>query len=137
MKHYASSEPVPEWWGQVKERYLQAMDEMYRVNTRSRDGNRDFSLYFARRFEFAAEYMNCIEAVRKAGIAKAKGDRETQSGRAGKGGRIAAHRRSTALSAVARSNSDRGIIAVLNEYGYRPLKEWKKNRFQVAGPKLR
>ena len=26
-----------------------------------------------------------------------------------------------AQAAVARSNSDRGVIAVLNEYGYRPL----------------
>ncbi len=121
MKHYASSDPVPEWWGQVKERYLQAMDEMYRVNTRSRDGNRDFSLYWARRCEFGAEYMNCVEAVRKAGIAKAKGDRETQTAELEKAVE-SLHSSLNALSAVARSNSDRGIIAVLNEYGYRPLK---------------
>ncbi|HEY2251954.1 MAG TPA: alpha-glucuronidase family glycosyl hydrolase [Planctomycetaceae bacterium] len=121
MKHYASAEPVPEWWGQVKERYLQAMEEMYRVNTRARDGGRPFSLYFARRFEFAAEYMSCIEAVRKAGIAKAKGDRETQTAELEKAVE-SLHTSLNALSAVARSNSDRGIIAVLNEYGYRPLK---------------
>ena len=126
MKHYTGAEPVPEWWGQVKERYLQAMDEMYRVNTRSRDGNRDFSLYFARRFEFAAEYMSCIEAVRKAGIAKAKGDRETQSAELEKAVE-SLHTSLNALSAVARSNSDRGIIAVLNEYGYRPLKRELEN----------
>jgi hypothetical protein len=122
MKHYASAEPVPEWWGQVKERYLQAMDEMYRVNTRTRDGNREFSLYFARRFEFAAEYMNCVEAVRRSGIAKAKGDRETQTAELEKAIE-SLHTSLNALSAVARSNSDRGIIAVLNEYGYRPLKK--------------
>lgn len=28
-----------------------------------------------------------------------------------------------AMAAVARSNSDRGLIAILNEYGYRPLKK--------------
>jgi hypothetical protein len=121
MKHYSGADPVPEWWGQVKDRYLQAMDEMYRVNTRSRDGDREFSLYFARRCEFAAEYMNCIEAVRKAGLAKAKGDRETQLAELEKAVE-SLHTSLNALSAVVRSNSDRGIIAVLNEYGYRPLK---------------
>jgi hypothetical protein len=60
MKHYAGNAPVPEWWGKVKGLYLEAMDEMYRVNTRSREGNRDFSLYLARRCEFAAEYLKAV-----------------------------------------------------------------------------
>ena len=122
MKHYASSEPVPAWWGKVKGHYLGAMDEMYRVNTRSREGNRTFSLYLARRCEFGAEYINCVEAVRRAGIAKAKGDKDTQVAELEK----AVESLDTALnalSAVSRSSSDRGVIAVLNEYGYRPLKK--------------
>ena len=122
MKHYASSEPVPEWWGKVKDLYLAATDEMYRINTRTREGNREFSLYLARRCEFAAEYLSCIESVRKAGIARAKGDRETQSAELEKAVE-SLHTALSALAAVARSNSDRGVIAVLNEYGYRPLKK--------------
>lgn len=122
MKHYASSEPVPEWWGKASGLYGDAVNEMYRVNTRSRDGNRDFSLYLARRFEFGMEYLNCVTAVRKAGIAKAKGDKETQIAELEKAVE-SLHGALNALSAVARSNSDRGIIAVLNEYGYRPLKK--------------
>lgn len=124
MKHYASAAPVPAWWGEVKQRYLHAMDEMYRVNTRAREGEggRAFSLYFARRFEFAAEYMSCIEAVRRAAIARDKGDKEGQIAELEKAVE-SLHGSLNALSAVARSNSDRGIIAVLNEYGYRPLKK--------------
>jgi len=122
MKHYASSEPVPEWWGKVKDLYLAATDEMYRINTRTREGNREFSLYLARQCEFAAEYLSCIEAVRKAGIAREKGDRETQSAELEKAVE-SLHTALSALAAVARSNSDRGVIAVLNEYGYRPLKK--------------
>jgi hypothetical protein len=122
MKHYANSEPVPEWWGKVRDLYLAAMDDMYRINTRTREGNREFSLYLARRCEFAFEYLNCIESVRKAGVAKAKGDRETQSDELEKAVE-SLYTALNALAAVARSNSDRGVIAVLNEYGYRPLKK--------------
>ncbi len=122
MKHYANSEPVPEWLGQAKDLYYGAVNEMYRVNTRSREGNRQFSLYLARRFEFGAEYLSCIESVRKAAIAKSKGDQETQLAELEKAVE-ALHTALNALAAVARSNSDRGVIAVLNEYGYRPLKK--------------
>ncbi|MGE5190897.1 MAG: alpha-glucuronidase family glycosyl hydrolase [Deltaproteobacteria bacterium] len=122
MKHYKNGEPVPEWWGKAKGLYLAAMDEMYRVNTRSREGNREFSLYLARRCEFGAEYFNCVEALRKAGIARAKGDKDTQLAELEKAIE-SLHTALSALSAVARSNSDRGVIAVLNEYGYRPLKK--------------
>ena len=122
MKHYASSAPIPEWWAKAQGLYHSASDEMYRVNTRARDGNREFSLYLARRFEFAAEYFTCLTAVRKAGIAKAKGDTETQMAELEKAVE-SLHTAISALSAVARSNSDRGVIAVLNEYGYRSLKK--------------
>jgi len=122
MKHYAGSDPVPEWWGKAKGHYLAAMDEMYRVNTRTREGNRAFSLYLARRCEFGAEYFNCVEAVRKAAIAKAAGDKETQLTELEKAVE-SLHTALNAMAAIARSNSDRGVIAVLNEYGYRPLKK--------------
>jgi len=121
MKHYAGGGPIPEWWGKVKGLYLEAMDEMYRVNTRAREGNREFSLYIARRCELAAEYLSSIESVRKAGIAREKGDREMQLAELEKAVE-SMYNALDALSAVARSNSDRGVIAVLNEYGYRPLK---------------
>jgi hypothetical protein len=122
MKHYAGNEPPPAWWGEVKQRYYQATDEMYRVNSRAREGGRDFSLYLARRFEFGAEYMNCVESVRRAAVARSKGDTETQVAELEKAVE-ALDTSLNALAAVARSNSDRGIIAVLNEYGYRPLKK--------------
>jgi hypothetical protein len=120
LKHYASTEPPPEWWSKARENYLNAMNEMYRANTRAREGGRSYTLYFARRFEFAFEYLNSIEALRKAAIAKSKGDAATQIAELEKaveslnGGL-------NAMAAVSRSQSDRGIIAVLNEYGYRPL----------------
>jgi hypothetical protein len=64
--------------------------------------------------------MNCLEAVRKAGNAKIKGDKETQIAELEKAVE-SMNGALNAMAAVARSQSDRGIIAVLNEYGYRPL----------------
>lgn len=122
LKYLASSEPAPEWWGQAKGMYLHGMDEMYRVNSRARDGNRRFSLYIARRLEFGAEYLSCLEATKRAGIAKAKGDNETRIAELEKAVE-SLHSALNALGAITRSNSDRGIIAVLNEYGYRPLQK--------------
>lgn len=122
LKHYTLDEPLPEWWGQARDNYLNAMNEMYRANTRAREGGRSYTLYLARRYEFGFEYMNCLQAVRKAGIAKRQGDSAAQIAELEKaiesmyGGL-------NALAAVSRSQSDRGTIALLNEFGYRALQK--------------
>lgn len=121
LKHYQSEEAVPEWWGKARDLYLNAMNEMYRANTRARKGGRDYSLYCARRYEFAFEYMNCVESVRLAGLARRAGNAEEQRSKL-EAAVESIHSALQALAAVARTNSDRGVIAVLNEYGYRPLK---------------
>jgi hypothetical protein len=66
--------------------------------------------------------MNCVEALRKAGIAKRAGDAETHAAQL-QTAVEALHDALNAQAAVARSNSDRGVIAVLNQYAYRPLKQ--------------
>ena len=102
--------------------YLNAMNEMYRANTRAREGGRAFTLYWARRFEFAFEYLNFAQAVQKAAVAEKANDTATQISELEKGIE-SLNNGLNAMAAVARSNSDRGLIAVLNEYGYRPLKK--------------
>lgn len=121
LERFGGSETPPEWWGKVRDGYLNAMNEMYRANTRAREGGRAYSLYFARRFEFAFEYMNVIEAVRKAGVARAQGNAEARLTELEKAAE-SLHGALNAMAAVARTNTDRAIIAVLNENGYRPLK---------------
>lgn len=116
------NEPPPAWWTEVRDHYLNAMNEMYRANTRAREGGRAYTLYHARRFEFAFQYMNCLIAVRKAGVAKAQSNddvRVTELETAVE----AIYGSLNALAAVARSSTDRAVIALLNEYGYRPLKK--------------
>ncbi|QDU31529.1 hypothetical protein ETAA8_66880 [Anatilimnocola aggregata] len=120
LKQYQSAEPAPAWWGKVRESYLNAMNEMYRANTRAREGSRSYTLHLARRYEFGFEYMNCVQAVRAAGLAKKKGDKEMQIAELEKA-IDSINGACNALAAVARNNSDRGTIAVLNAYVYRPL----------------
>lgn len=122
LKHYAATEPPPAWWAKVKTNYAKAMDEMYRGNTRARQGARPFTLYYAKRLEFAVHYLTSIEAVRNAGVAKAKGDKDAQIAELEKAIE-AMYNALSAYSEVARDQSDRGVIAVLNEYGYRALQE--------------
>jgi hypothetical protein len=120
MKHYHQSDPPPQWWSQVRDNYLGAMNDMYRANTRGRAGGRSYTLYLARRCEFGYEYMNCVEATRKAGIAKSKKDTAEQRAQLEKAVE-SMNAACAALAAVARDPSDRGMIAVCNEFGYRPL----------------
>jgi hypothetical protein len=115
------AEEPPAWWGEAQNLYLGAMNEMYRVNTRARQGGRPVSLYFARRTEFAFHYFTCIAAVRRAAVAKQQNDVEAQFEELVQAFE-ALDAALTAQAAVARSSSDWGVIALLNEYGYRPLK---------------
>jgi hypothetical protein len=123
MRHY-SAEPLPPWWKTVRDLYAGAMDEVYRANTRARDGvkARPYMVYYAKRLEFAFFYMTSLEAVRLAGQAKAKGDVKTQLEHL-QAATEALYDGLSAYSEVARDQSDRGVIAVLNEYGYRPLRK--------------
>lgn len=119
LKHY-NDKPTPEWWKTARELYSAAMDEMYRGNTRAREGTRSFTLYHAKRLEFAVHYMSSVEALRLAGQARAKKDAAKQVEQLEKAVE-AMHNALSAYGEVARDSSDRRVIALLNEYGYRPL----------------
>ncbi len=122
LRHYAKSDPPPEWWSKVRDNYLGAMTDMYRATSRAREGGRSYTLYLARRCEFGYEYMNCVEATRMAGIAKSKKDTTEQRAQLEKAIEFM-NAACSALAAVARDQSDRGMIAVCNEFGYKALQK--------------
>jgi hypothetical protein len=122
MEHYRSPAPAPEWWAKAKELYAKGMNEMYRANTRARDGARPWILYHAKRYTFALHYMGAVEAAHKAGLARADQDDDLRIENL----ELAIESMHNALgiySEVAADQSDRGVIAVLNAFGYRPLLE--------------
>lgn len=123
MKHYAATEAAPKWWQDVSDHYLNAMNEMYRANDGADPSGRKLTYRLARRYEFALEYMTAMQALRAAGEARAKGDKETQLAKL-EAAAEGIYNGLTALSTVAADDSGyQGVIAVVTEYGYRPLQK--------------
>jgi len=123
MKHYSATEAPPKWWQEVSDHYLNAMNEMYRAHDRSNPAGRKLLYSLARRYEFGLEYMTAMQAVRSAGVARAQGDEEAQLAKLEEAAE-SLYNGLTALSTVAtHDTSYQGVIAVLSEYGYRPLQK--------------
>lgn len=122
VRHLESTDEAPEWWGKATELYGTAVNEMYRGNTRARGGARPFILYHAKYFTFALHYMTAVQSARDAARAKDADDTEAYVEHL-EAAVEAMHNALQIYADVARDNSDRGVIAVLNEYGYLPLLE--------------
>ena len=114
LRHLESKTPLPAWITEVKTLYTAAMNEMYRGNTRARDGARPFLLYHAKRLEFALDYFTALESLYQAHAATAHAG-------ALEAAVESIYNALNAYADVARDPSDRGVIAVLNEHGYRAL----------------
>ena len=119
LRHLHSKEALPEWITEAKTLYSSAMSEMYRANTRARGGARSYTLYHAKRMEFSFHYFTALEALYKAHDKAARAD-------AMEAAVEAAYNALNAYADVARDQSDRGTIALLNEYGYRALANVKE-----------
>jgi hypothetical protein len=120
MKHYASTEPPPTWWKEVQDLYAGAMDEMYRANQRSKEAGLAMTRYSAKRLEFAYHYLASIQSTRLAGVARSKNQSDVVVEQLEKAVE-SMYNALDSLREVARDSCDLGVIAVLNEYGYRPL----------------
>jgi len=118
LRHLESKEPLPAWIIEVKTLYTGAMNEMYRANTRARGGARPYILYHAKRLEFALHYFTALESLYKAHDTAARAESLEAVVEA-------TYNALNAYADVARDPSDRGVIALLNEYGYRVLLEAK------------
>ena len=116
LRHLESKAVLPAWITEVKTLYTSAMSEMYRGNTRARGGARPFILYHAKRFEFSMHYFTALESLYKAHDAAARGESLEAAIEA-------SYNSLNAYADVARDPSDRGVIALLNEAGYRVLQK--------------
>lgn len=121
LRHLDASGPVPAWLAQAKTHCLNAMSEMYRANTRAREGSRSFTLYNAKRMEFAFHFMSAIEALHKAHDPAVRAESLEAA-------MDSIYNALNSWSDVARDSSDRGAIALLNEHAYRPLVRAVKDR---------
>jgi len=119
MKHY-DAKPSPKWLDEVNEHYTQAMIELYRSNSNADARAQRLLFYWAKRSEYVLEYLAAVKAVREAAVARKKGDNE-QAIEHFETAIEQLYNAIDTLSDVARDQSDRGLIAVLNAHAYRPL----------------
>jgi len=120
IKRHYIAEPIPDWWQEATDAYTQYMIELYRAQGAIDGGAKPVLFYYAKRGEFVLEYLGAIKAVREAALAKKAGDTDMAIEH------LELALESTyncinTLSDVARNQSDRGLIAVLNADAYRPL----------------
>lgn len=119
LKHFRA-EPAPDWWEQLTEHYTQAMVELYRSHGPADPRARPLLYYYAKRSEYVLEYLACVKALRAAATAKQGGDIDGVIEQL----EVAIESLYNAIDTlgdVAQDPSDRGLIAALNAYAYRPL----------------
>ena len=119
MKHYRPA-AVPAWWKEVNDHYTQSMIELYRAHGAIDPRSRKLLFYYAKRGEFPLEYLATVQAVREAALAKKAGDNEKAIEHL-ETAVESLYNAITTLSDIAQDQSDRGVIAVLNQHAYRPL----------------
>lgn len=120
VKRHYITEPIPDWWQEATDAYTQYLVELYRAHGAVDGGAKPVLFYYAKRSEFVLEYLGAVKAVREAALARKAGDSEMAIEH------LELALESTyncinTLSDVARNQGDRGLIAVLNAYAYRPL----------------
>jgi hypothetical protein len=134
MKHWAPG-PFPKEFSEDRERYRRALSAVRKAPEPRRAEGREYLRYWIGRLEFAVGYFDAIEAVKQAATAekaardaKQKGDerefraRLREAAERARAAQAAAFQAIEAFAAVARNQADRGAIATMAEYVYRPLK---------------
>ena len=114
LRHLHAQGEAPAWLTEVKTLYTTAMNEMYRANTRAREGSRTLTLYHAKRMEFAFHLLTAMETLYKAHDPAARAESLEAA-------MESVYNALNSYSDVARDSTDRGTIALLNEHGYRVL----------------
>ena len=120
MKHW-TDEPFSADLADVRDCYSRALSAARSASRKTAESGREYVDYWIGRLEFGIEYLNAVELVRRA----ARADAEGQGGDAAE---LAGDALDTVRGAiesqvrVARDQSDRGAVAVLNAHVYRPLR---------------
>jgi len=135
MKHWSPG-PFSSQLAEDRESYRRALSAVLKASELSRPGGKAYIDYWIGRLKFGIEYLNTIEAVRRAATAEqdakeAKennddGNFKAKSTEAIEQAQVALKTACEAIEAfarVAKNQSDRGAIATMAEYVYRPLKE--------------
>ena len=120
-KHW-TPQPISDELIEDRQGYQRALDAAHRAREKTQSSGQNYVDYWIGRLQFGIRYLDMIGAVRRAAIAEADG-KPAEALRHSETALAIACQALEAYAAVVRDQSDRGAIAVMNEYVYRPLKE--------------
>jgi hypothetical protein len=113
--------PVPTYLAAVKNGYKRALAEARRAREKATPGGRSYVDFWMGRLEFAVAYADVVESVHRGGAAEMHNDYRSALQHAERA--LNTLRQAIeAYARVARTQTDRGAIAMVNEFGYRRLK---------------
>ena len=129
LKHYEDAKwqasPIPEQLDRDKEMYRQALAAVRQARQASTPAGYAFLDYYIGRLVFSVRYLNAVDSIRQAGLA-AKSNRTAEAVQSLDQTLREVSAGLEAYAQVARDNSDRGTIAILNEYAYRSVKATRR-----------
>lgn len=121
MMKYWKSGPAPAEISRYRSGYRRALEHARRAAVNTTPAGQNYVNYWIGRLQFGVGYLDAVEAVSRGANAEAAGNRNQavqQAEMAEKSARAAVE----AYARVAQNQSDRGAIAILNEYVNRPLR---------------
>ena len=120
-KHW-TPQPMSDELVEDRQGYQRALDVACRAREKAQPSGQSYVDYWIGRLRFGIGYLGMIATVRRAAIAEA--DRKPLDAiQNAEAALVIAREALEAYAEVVRDQSDRGAIAVMNEYVYRPLKE--------------
>ena len=120
-KHW-TPQPMSDELVTDRQGYQRALDAAFRALEKAQPSGQSYVDYWIGRLKFGIGYLDMIAAVRRAAIAEID-QQPTEAIRQAEIALATACQALQAYAAVVRDQSDRGAIAVMNEYVYRPLKD--------------
>lgn len=113
--------PIPAYLTEVQGEYKKALEAAQRAQAKANPQGRWYPDFWVGRLEFALGYANTAEAVQLAATAEAANNHAECVMQTEKALQTLTQA-TEAYARVARTQTDRGAIAVINEYGIRKLK---------------
>ena len=120
-KHW-TPQPMSDELVADRQGYQRALDAAYRARKKVQPAGQSYVDYWIGRLRFGIGYLDMIAAVHRAAIAETDG-KPVDAIQNAETALAIAREALEAYADVVRDQSDRGAIAVMNEYVYRPLKE--------------
>ena len=121
MKYWKPG-PVPAYLEKNRGNYQAGYEAAQRAVSSATPVGRSYAEFWAKRMEFSVMYITSIEAVHRAATAEAAHQPKLAIEETTKA-LSTLHQALDAYATVAKTQSDRGAIAVAVEYGYRPLEK--------------